>query len=227
MSDDPYVYPGTDVLINKFDIREPSALEETEREFVAQRLTQAIPAGDFDLEHVQAIHHHLFQDVYDWAGEVRTVEISKDGHQFQFRQFIETGMADVHRRIVEAEYFRETTPEEFAAGAGQIIGDVNYAHPFREGNGRTQLQYLKQLGAQAGHEIDLERLNPDSWIEASREAHQANYDAMTRCVGETLVQEQERLNDNDQIRAQMLRDLQQEQEAVAPDREQDAGDRDR
>ncbi len=103
------------------------------------------------------------------SGPARSVasRSTKGGDQFQFRRFIETGMEDVHRRIVDAEYFRGSTRELFAAGAGRIIGDVNYIHPFREGNGCAQLQYFKQLGLQSGHELDLERLNPDTWIEAS------------------------------------------------------------
>lgn len=69
-------------------------------------------------------------------------------------------MADIHRRLEAATYLHGLSRENFAAQAGQIIGDVNYVHPFREGNGRTQLHYLKQLAAQAGHAIDLTCLNP-------------------------------------------------------------------
>ncbi|RYE61583.1 MAG: cell division protein, partial [Oxalobacteraceae bacterium] len=99
MSDDPYVYPGTRLLRNKFDIRDAAVLDLAERRYSTIRSIQKIPTGDFDLKHLRAIHRHLFQDVYDWAGEIRTVEISKGSSQFQFRQYIETGMADVHRRI--------------------------------------------------------------------------------------------------------------------------------
>lgn len=85
MNDDPYVYPGTSVLRNKFGIESARDLDQAER-LLTTRL--------------RAIHGHLFQDVYAWAGEIRTVEIAKSGHQFMFRRFIESGMADVHRRIV-------------------------------------------------------------------------------------------------------------------------------
>ena len=191
MSDDPYVYPGTIVLKNKFDIRDVVALDETERELVAQRLIQKIPTGNFDLEHLKSIHRHLFQDLYSWAGEIRTVEINRDGHQFQFRQYIETGMANVHRRIVTERNFQGCKPAAFARKAAEIIGDINYAHPFRDGNGRTQLQYLKQLGERAGHPLDLSLLQKDSWIEASKEAHQARYDDMARCINDALVRERQ------------------------------------
>jgi cell filamentation protein len=70
--------------------------------------------------------------------------------------------------------------------AGRIIGDVNYVHPFREGNGRTQLQYLKQLSERAGHPLDLTRIDPAGWIEASKEAHKARYDLMGRVIAAAL-----------------------------------------
>lgn len=186
MNDDPYVYPGTTVLRNKLDIRDQVALDKVERRLAAQRIRQGIPAGDFDLAHLKAIHRHLFQDVYDWAGEIRNVEISKNGSQFQFRQYIETGMADVHRRVVAARYFQGTAPKVFAVRAGEIIGDINYVHPFRDGNGRVQLQYLKQLGERAGHDVDLTRLEAVAWLAASKEAHLGGYDAMAQCIERAL-----------------------------------------
>ncbi|MDE0003291.1 MAG: Fic family protein, partial [Rhodospirillaceae bacterium] len=175
------------VLRNRLDIRDAPALEAAERELVAQRLLEPVPAGDFDLDHLKAIHRHLFQDVYAWAGEVRTVEIAKDGSRFQPRRFIETGMADIHRRIVAAGYFADLGPDGFAGGAGPVLGDVNHVHPFREGNGRAQLQYLKQLAARAGHVLDLTRIDHVAWQEASRRANTGDHAAMTRCIRHALI----------------------------------------
>ncbi|WP_405030014.1 Fic/DOC family protein [Neorhizobium sp. 2083] len=98
------------------------------------RAREDIPQGDFDLKHLKAIHRHLFQDIFEWAGQVRTVEISKGESQFQFRQYIETGMADVYRRVVKSDFLRGLERSAFAAEAARIMGDVNYVHPFREGN---------------------------------------------------------------------------------------------
>src|SRR3954468_213577 len=143
---------------------------------------QGVPKGNFDLDHLRAIHRHLFQDLYDWAGKLRTVEMSKDGHQFQFRRYIDTGMGDVHRRLVKADFLKGLSPEDFARAAGSIVGDLNYVHPFRDGNGRTQLQYLKQLAQHAGRSLDLTKLNRTMWLQASREAHHARFDSMARCI---------------------------------------------
>ncbi len=152
-------------------------------------MRKACLSGSFDLTHLRAIHRHLFQDVYDWAGELRTVEIFKGGNQFQFRQYIPTGMADVHRRLTRAGFLKRLPASEFAREAGIIIGDINYIHPFREGNGRTQAQYLKQLAEQAGHAarssgaVDPAKL----WIEASKASHAADYSLMAEVIREAIV----------------------------------------
>ena len=188
MSDPDYCYPPDfTVLRNRLNIRDLQTLELAERQFVAQRFLEAIPTGDFDLDHLKAIHHHLFQDIYEWAGEVRTVEIEKGGNQFQPRRFIETGMMDVHRRIIVATYFQGTTRKQFAGQVGPILGDVNFVHPFREGNGRVQLQYVKQLAERAGHGMDLTRLDREAWMEASRRSHEGDYDAIRKCVHRALL----------------------------------------
>lgn len=190
MSDPVYCYPPDfTVLKNLPGIRDADELERIERHLVFQRMKEGAPSGKFDLAHLRAIHRHLFQDVYAWAGKLRVIEISKDGHQFQFRRYIETGMADVHRRLVVRDFLKGLSAEEFAHEAGEILGDVNYIHPFREGNGRTQLLYLEQLVAKAGHDIDLTRIERDAWMEASRQAHLGNYQVMSACIGIAITPE--------------------------------------
>jgi cell filamentation protein len=185
--DDPYVYPGTTILRNRQGLRDTQTLEQVERQLVVQRVREGVPAGRFDLPHLCAIHRHLFQDIYDWAGELRTVEISRGSQQFQFRQFIATGMADVHRRLVVTDFLAGLSAREFADRSAVIVGDVNYIHPFREGNGRTQLQYLKLLALKAGHSLDLSRLDRASWIEASRSSHDADYQLMAKAIWNAIV----------------------------------------
>jgi cell filamentation protein len=134
---------------------------------VRLRTREPLPKGRFDLAHLGAIHRHLFQDVHDWAGEVRTVEISKGGSQFMFRRFIPTGMADVHARLVRARFLRGLDRDGFAREAGRVVGDVNHMHPFRQGNGRTLALWLKQLAEGAGHPLDLTRIGREAWIAGS------------------------------------------------------------
>ena len=184
---DPYVYPDSNTLRNRLGIRKQRELDRVERHLVLDRIAEGVPRGSFDLSHLRAVHRHLFQDLYDWAGELRTVEIFKGGNQFQFRQYIPTGMADVHRRLTRAKFLQRLPANEFAREAGVIIGDINYIHPFREGNGRTQAQYLKQLAEQAGHPLDLRRIDPKSWIEASKASHSADYNLMADTIRRAIV----------------------------------------
>ena len=79
--------------------------------------------------------------------------------------------------------------QEFAREAAVIISDVNYIHPFREGNGRTQLQYLKQLATQADHNLDLTLINAAAWIEASKASHAVDYALMADVIRHAIVQQ--------------------------------------
>ena len=118
MSDRDYCYPPDCIVLrNRLDIRDAPALK--------------------------AIHLYLFQGVYAWAGEVRTVEIAKDGSRFQPRRFIETGMADIHRRIVAAGYFAGLEPDEFAGSAGLVLGNVNHVHPFLQASSGNTSRAMK------------------------------------------------------------------------------------
>lgn len=185
---DPYCYPGTETLINRFDIRDPDRLDEIERLMVARRIMQGTPAGGFDLAHLQAIHHHLFQDVYDWAGQVRTVEIAKGETHFLPCRFIERGMVGLHQRLRTDRYLQGLPAADFIGEAARVIGDINHAHPFREGNGRTQLLYLEQLAEQAGHPLDLTRLHRDQWIEASIASNFGDLHPMQSAIDAALIE---------------------------------------
>lgn len=196
MSDDPYCYPPDfKVLRNKLNLRNPVELDHAERLIVRNRAQQGVPKGDFDLRHLQAVHKHLFGGVYDWAGKVRTVEISKGGSQFQPKSFIETGVANVHRRIVAADYLKGSNRDGFAKQAGEIIGDLNHVHPFREGNGRTQLQFLNQLAERAGHRFDIQKLDRNAWMRASAKANDCDYTLMQDSIRDAL-------NDGGRIRSE-------------------------
>jgi len=187
MSDDPYVYPDSDVLRNLPGIRDQTALDKFERVAVALRVEQGVPTGRFDLNHLKAIHHHLFQDVYPWAGEIRSVRMSKGDSAFLPARFIETGMRDVHARVQSRNHLRELDRQTFVKEVATIIGDLNHIHPFREGNGRTQMHYLLQLANQAGHPLDVRRIQPDRWINASVTANRGDYSGMAQVLHKSVA----------------------------------------
>ncbi|MBO6764040.1 Fic family protein [Maricaulis sp.] len=193
-----YRYPDSDILKNKLNLRDTDSLNKAERRLVVMRIREGSPTGNFDLQHLQAIHRHLFQDLYEWAGQLRQVDIGKGGHWFMPKERLESGMADIHRRLCEQNRLKGLSADAFADKAGIILGDVNHLHPFREGNGRTQTQYLKQLAAQAGHSIDLRRMHKQKWIEASRASNVAEYAPISACIRDLII-ENERVRLRHQI----------------------------
>ncbi|MGE3148625.1 MAG: Fic/DOC family protein, partial [Pseudorhodoplanes sp.] len=86
--DDTYCYPGTTILKNKLDIRHQKRLQAFETEMTSQRAMEPLPSGEFSAKHYYAIHKHLFQDVYAWAGKPRTLRMSKGGNPFCFPEHI-------------------------------------------------------------------------------------------------------------------------------------------
>lgn len=148
---DPYCYPDSTVLINKLGFRDQARLDAFEAEITAQRAIEPLPAGR--LSYYRAIHRHLFQDVYAWAGKVRRVRISKEGSAFCYPEHIEREMQRLFAELRKQRLLRGLKAGEFAAQAAHVLAELNAIHPFREGNGRTQLSFLKVLAEEAGHPL--------------------------------------------------------------------------
>ena len=121
-----------------------------------------------------AIHRHIFQDVYPWAGGMRTVDISKGGHLFARPQFLVTSAEHVFRRLARQGFLRGLDRERFVTAAAELLGDVKALHPFREGNGRAQRAYLSALAGEAGWRIAWERMDPEENMAASISSHDAD-----------------------------------------------------
>jgi cell filamentation protein len=133
-SSDPYTYPGTDVLRNLLDIHNPGQLAAFEANATAARLIEldAAPlAGGFDVTHLKAIHRYIFQDVYPWAGEFRTVNISKGGHLFGAVAFVEPALHELLRKLPGEQYLERLAPQKFSTRAGYYIGELNAIHQER------------------------------------------------------------------------------------------------
>jgi cell filamentation protein len=111
---DDYVYPGTTVLRNKAGIQDQTALDAFEADATAVRMLELLEQpleGRFDFAHLCAIHRHLFQDVYEWAGEIRTVDISRDTSRFANMALIERYLGGVLGRLPAENWLRGLQPE--------------------------------------------------------------------------------------------------------------------
>lgn len=164
---DPYVYPGTHVLKNLLGITSGRRLATLERRLTAARADQGLPTGKFDYAHYKSIHHHLFQDVYEWAGKPRTVNLAKGGSPFCRVEFIDGQMNKLFADMRAEKFLAGHDFAHVARRAAYFIIELNAVHPFREGNGRTQHAFLGLLLARAGHPRDLSRANPHTLLQAA------------------------------------------------------------
>ena len=172
-SSDPYTYPGTDVLRNILDIRDAQQLADCEANATAAPLIEldAAPlAGRFDIAHFKAIHRYIFQDVYAWAGEFRTVNISKGGHLFGAAAFVEPALHEVLRKLPGEQYLKGADAQTLSTRAGFFMAEINAIHPFRDGNGRVQREFIRELAAQAGFLIDWSSVTREQMTAASLES---------------------------------------------------------
>lgn len=163
---DPYRYPGTSLLRNRLDLRDQAQLDAFEALITAHRAEEPLPSGRLGAAHYSAIHRHLFQDVFAWAGRLRTVRIAKGDSMFCYLEHIETEMRKLFGWLKEANFLRELSADVFALKSAHAIAPLNAIHPFREGNGRTQLSYLTLLAARAGHPLSLDRMEPSAMLDA-------------------------------------------------------------
>jgi cell filamentation protein len=132
-----YEYPNG-VLRNKFGITDGTQLAQVEASYTLLRIAELANqpiAGPFDLARLQTIHRYLFQDVYDWAGEIRQVEISKGNSQFAYVAYILSNAQKLFAQLAQEHDLRGLPDDQFARRAAYYLGEINVLHPFREGNG--------------------------------------------------------------------------------------------
>ncbi len=180
-----YCYPGSQTLINKFDIRDGRELAKVEREISivkAAVLTDTI-TGKFDLEHLKSIHHFLFCDIYEWAGKIRTVDIAK-GNIFCMVQFIEQQFEELYAKLRHDNFLKGAEDIDYVSKKISFyLSEINVIHPFREGNGRTQRIYCQQLCKNTGKfYLDFSMASENEMLEASVASFLCDYSKMDMLI---------------------------------------------
>jgi cell filamentation protein len=158
--DDPYTYKNSTVPINNLDLRDQAELDDFEAEISNARANEPLPEGNLDFAHYCAVHRHLFQDVYEWAGTPRTVRISKQSNPFCFPEHIHAQANTLFADLKARNYLQNLPANEFAERATHFLAELNAIHAFREGNGRAQLTFFALLADRAGHPLDSKSLIP-------------------------------------------------------------------
>lgn len=183
---DPYVYPGTDVLKNLLGVRDSQRLSMAEAIATARRIIElgAVPIrGRLDIPHLQSIHRHIFQDLYDWAGQFRTVNISRSGQiPFCFAEQVEPSLRSLFERLAREDRLEQSNRAGFCERAAWYMGELNAIHPFREGNGRTQREFIRELAVNSGLALDWSRVDAESMREASQRSLRGDNSALARIL---------------------------------------------
>jgi len=169
MLEDPYSDPVTGVLYNKLGLGTAAGLEAAEREITHAALIlldESPVSPSYDLPHLQEIHKRIFGDIYEWAGQIRTVAIAK-GAMFCLPQYIDSSAAVIFGELHDEDCLRGLRRDAFVGRLAHYLGEVNALHPFREGNGRAQRAFFGQLARDAGFTLAWQHLDPARNVEAS------------------------------------------------------------
>jgi cell filamentation protein len=176
---DKAYYQGTDVLQNKLEVRDAQLATALEYKFANAReiqLAESPIQGNFDFKHLKEIHAHIFQDMYEWAGQTRELDFAKRSKEtgmvsrFTPVNEMDRKAQDFDRFLQDKDHLKGLNKAEFVKAFAEVHTKLNEIHPFREGNGRSTRIFLTQLAKEAGYELDMTKLDKDSWNLASHKA---------------------------------------------------------
>ncbi len=163
-------YENSSVLINKFGIRDAQQLDIMEQSITSMLIAKAaieIPFENVDFEFYKKLHEYVFVDIYDWAGTIRTVDMSKKATNFCAAEKINERGQRLFQRLSDLNFLKDIKGDDFIIEFTELYCDLNYLHPFREGNGRIQRLFLSMLVSQLGKSLNFAQIDKDSLMIAT------------------------------------------------------------
>ena len=165
-----YCYPKSNVLINKLEIKDIDLLQKYEAKITAAKLLslrQKGIIGNFDIQHVKDIHFYLFEDIYPFAGKFRTENIGKGVFRFAEWQYIEPELTKLLKKLEAENYLSNLDKNNMAQRLAYYMSELNVLHPFREGNGRTIREFIRELALKNNYILNLMNVDPAHFLDAS------------------------------------------------------------
>lgn len=189
--DDPYCYLGGSVLQNLLNIEDDKELAKAEAELTALAVEEIeFNLPPYDLDYLRSLHKQVFVDVYEWAGELRSIDMSKGTTRFCTCKRIEPEADKLFQQLADGNYYEDYDREAFVAAIAEFYIELNMVHPFREGNGRAQRLLFEHIIINAGFEFDLEGITQQEWVAANIAGVNCDYEPMTalfdRSIGAPL-----------------------------------------
>lgn len=186
--DDYYCYPDNPVLKNELGIKDEKELDAAEREITSlkiAKLNDESLEGELNFDYVKRIHRYIFDGIYKWAGEVRRTDISK-GNIFCQHELIEVNAEVLFNELKSENYLEGLDKEMIIKRLAYYLGDLNTIHPFREGNGRVQRLFIRELASRAGYLINFDGITPEEMIKASDAAFHYEYEPMEAIIAKSI-----------------------------------------
>lgn len=168
-----YCYENSNTLINKLNIKNTKDLTYYEAKITAAKslgLRQQGITGNFDKKHYISIHLYLFEDLYPFAGKFREENISKGEFRFAGWEYIESELDRLLNQLKNENYLEGMNKEKLAERLAFYLSELNVLHPFREGNGRTNREFIRQLALKNGYALNLKKVSPKETLQASIES---------------------------------------------------------
>lgn len=224
-----YFYNDNGTPKNRLGLDDAEVLSMIERDLTLTRMEEVRTGeaaqanrGTFDLTHLKAIHQHIFQDVYEWAGMTRNHDLIVNGEQveppasiykddgripqhFVPSRLVDQSLNETFAQLREQNFLQGLSREEFAGRAAVTFARINDAHPFMEGNGRTQREFMLQLADQAGHDLNFDVVSGERMSTVSYEARAGDVSSMQRLFQEITDPERVQLLQEGQAYLEQLR----------------------
>jgi cell filamentation protein len=181
-----YCYPGTNVLKNKLSIRDDNALTIAEREITSLKLLKLynMPIiNEFNLDALCKIHKIIFEDIYEWAGQIRRGDFLSKGNSIFCRgPYIVENAKTIFKNIKSEKYLSGINKQDFIKRMAYYMGEINALHPFREGNGRTAREFFRQLSLNAKYKLDFSKMEKEELLIADIEAFNGKYNKLIKIL---------------------------------------------
>ena len=165
-----YCYNNSNVLINKLNIMDNKKLQIYEAKITAAKLLslrQKGIIGNFDVEHLNSIHKYLFEDIYPFAGKFRNENIAKGIFRFAEWEYIESELNNLLSKLKKENFLYGLSKEELADRLAFYLSELNVLHPYREGNGRTIREFIRELALKNNFVLNLSTICPKDFLDAS------------------------------------------------------------
>ncbi len=187
-----YCYPGTDILRNKLNIKDDKALTTAEREITSIKLLMLynMPLLEkFDLTNLCKIHKIIFEDIYEWAGQIRRGDFLSKGNSIFCRgQYIIENANIIMKNLQAENGLHGLQKEKFIERMAYYMGEINALHPFREGNGRTCREFFRQLALRAHYILDFSKTEKDILLEADIDAFNGKYEKLINVLKKAIFE---------------------------------------